>query len=482
MDFRFGSAGFAALHELHSCLFQQPTHTYGSILWQEEQCTVLLRISGPLESHHSGIDCITYRPHFGSRRPNHHVARLRLAKIPYDADIVSVAAICGEASVLAVAFVQKGTDGAMQAFLNLYSSSKPIRYWTDSSAGVDYQQIPLKYTPYLMRSTRIRLLRGGYTRAFVIAGSDCSMHFVELSQEADRAEGEASGPLSDQVNANFFPEFENLPSSVLSMDNMTVAPGVHLCVLGCQDGYVVLSVCRTRTDSNGGMPVVERRHVVQFKGPVSCVKFFRHSTRGNFDEADLHLVVTCMVECAAVYRSVLKHGLAYAQILPMSTQHDSVCSVLVADLNWDGYNELVIGTYGSQILAYSADFDWLSEPPTHRDCNFSLKWQRGFTFPVYSLHYADVTGDGMRELIVSTMYGTHFLQHDIGAALAACRQSLQKLTGQEAESGSASPRASPEHGPLATSPERTPSAADADAGRLFPDDDSLSGSDGDADP
>lgn len=46
------------------------------------------------------------------------------------------------------------------------------------------------------------------------------------------------------------------------------------------------------------------------------------------------------------YRHVLDKGFSQAIVLPSSQSHDSVLCTCVADLNWDGVNELVLGTFG----------------------------------------------------------------------------------------------------------------------------------------
>ena len=42
----------------------------------------------------------------------------------------------------------------------------------------------------------------------------------------------------------------------------------------------------------------------------------------------------------------MEQGLSNPQALPSSHMHDSVLCTEVADVNWDGENELVLGTYG----------------------------------------------------------------------------------------------------------------------------------------
>lgn len=51
--------------------------------------------------------------------------------------------------------------------------------------------------------------------------------------------------------------------------------------------------------------------------------------------------------CALVtFRNVLQEGFSKSLVLPYSYQHDSVLAVEVADVDWDGENEIILGTFG----------------------------------------------------------------------------------------------------------------------------------------
>ena len=39
-------------------------------------------------------------------------------------------------------------------------------------------------------------------------------------------------------------------------------------------------------------------------------------------------------------------------VLPESFLHDSIMCGLVADVDWDGINEIILGTYGKRLLIY----------------------------------------------------------------------------------------------------------------------------------
>ena len=61
---------------------------------------------------------------------------------------------------------------------------------------------------------------------------------------------------------------------------------------------------------------------------------------------ELNLLVACSLEPAVVYRRVCVRGLQDSHCLPDSDSRDAVLSALVADIDFDGQNEVILGTYG----------------------------------------------------------------------------------------------------------------------------------------
>lgn len=93
------------------------------------------------------------------------------------------------------------------------------------------------------------------------------------------------------------------------------------------------------------------------------------------EDDQVHLVVTCAVEQALVYRykhfrnfvclrsktmlnvhqcsrSISRYGLVKNRILPLSGDYDSVLCSHAMDVDWDGQREIIIGTYGRQVIIY----------------------------------------------------------------------------------------------------------------------------------
>jgi hypothetical protein len=88
------------------------------------------------------------------------------------------------------------------------------------------------------------------------------------------------------------------------------------------------------------------------------VRIFQPDRRKN---ATLFSVVAaCAVETAVVYENVLVHGLDSVCELPESTLYNSVLCILVADINWDGCFEVLLGTYG-QVRERLLGVFWVGE-------------------------------------------------------------------------------------------------------------------------
>lgn len=97
-------------------------------------------------------------------------------------------------------------------------------------------------------------------------------------------------------------------------------------------------------------------------------------------------------------------------ILNGSESSDCILCSCIADINMDGQNEILLGTYGQEVLIFSfVNNTW------------ELVIRKLFDAPVHSISYMDVTNDGMKELIVLTQRGVHILQVELVYSFFAAR-------------------------------------------------------------
>ena len=51
-------------------------------------------------------------------------------------------------------------------------------------------------------------------------------------------------------------------------------------------------------------------------------------------------------------RDIINYQFTKSTELPESCLYDSIMCAVVADIDWDGVNEIILGTYGKKLLIY----------------------------------------------------------------------------------------------------------------------------------
>lgn len=88
------------------------------------------------------------------------------------------------------------------------------------------------------------------------------------------------------------------------------------------------------------------------------------------------------------------------QVLEDSDEFNVTSCTCIADIDLDGTNEILIGKYGEELLAYKYnEID-----------GWQIEGIKSLPNPVYALLYEDVSGDGIKELIVLTLKGVLIIQ------------------------------------------------------------------------
>ncbi|XP_006031502.1 KICSTOR complex protein kaptin [Alligator sinensis] len=257
--------------------------------------------------------------------------------------------------------------------------------------------LELRFTPFQLYHAEVCVGDQPET-VFLLSGNDPCIHLYK--------ENEGLHQFEEQPVEDLFPELQELPSNVLWLDVCNLpGSGQRLTALGCQSGYVrVAWVDQTSR-------VVLQSWSIQQDGPISRVLVFPLPLQEPAPSGDTEdppqgysVLVSSTMELTVVYRDVLRQGLGDQLVLPGSDQHDSVLCALVTDVDFDGAQEILLGTYGQELLCYK---------PRGPGAEFQLRWRRSFPSPLLSLLYADLTGDGLRELAVVCLKGLHVLQHSL---------------------------------------------------------------------
>ncbi|KAM9847242.1 KICSTOR complex protein kaptin isoform 2-T2 [Aulostomus maculatus] len=323
--------------------------------------------------------------------------------IPVDAEIVSIDAFNKSPPkrglVVGITFIKDSGDKATP-FLNIYCDYEPGSEFNLESIAQSCLNLELQFTPFQLYHTEVQQSGDGGETVFLLSGHDQRIHLYKENASLHQFE--------EQPVERLFPELQQLPSNVLWLDMLSVAGGRRLSAFGCQNGCVGLAL----VDQSG--PEVLQSWQVQLDSPISTVRLFpltcqpepqKPGGEKSLEEESYHLLVTSTIEMAVVYRDVQEHGLSHSTCLSESDQWDAVLCALVIDLDFDGQKEVLLGTYGQELLCYK-----FQPAGSRRDGHFQLVWRRSFKSPLLSIIYLDLTGDGLKELAVLTLKGLHILQ------------------------------------------------------------------------
>ncbi|XP_068257341.1 KICSTOR complex protein kaptin isoform X3 [Nyctibius grandis] len=326
---------------------------------------------------------------------------LQFTYIPVDAEIVSIDSFAKSPPqrglVVGITFIKDSGDKA-SPFLNIYCDYEPGSEYDLDSVAQSCLNLELQFTPFQLCHAEV-CVGDKLETVFLLSGNDPAVHLYK--------EHAASHQFEEQPVQHLFPELQDVPSNILWLDVCNLPGSGHrLTAFGCQSGHV--RVARVAQ----GPPVVLQTWTIQHDGPVSHVLVFplppepppRHDD--PVAAQGYSVLVASTLELSVVYRDVLTNGLGDQLVLPGSDQYDAVLCALVADVDFDGVGEILLGTYGQELLCYKLS-------PSPAGAAFALVWTRRFPSPLLSLRHRDLTADGLRELAVVCLRGLHVLQHSL---------------------------------------------------------------------
>ncbi|KAM7538693.1 hypothetical protein Aperf_G00000057403 [Anoplocephala perfoliata] len=221
------------------------------------------------------------------------------------------------------------------------------------------------------------------------------------------------GLLDSTTTYNLFPELRNLPSRVVTyMDFFLLDDGdrkYRLSAFGTLDGWIGVGLVDMNELS------LKAFYKTSHDSVITKLKFFQQFNRNPKSPSDVSLLVCSGLQPTVVYRCPFdatrggKLSVESRLVLPRSADFDHVNCACVADLDFDGLPEIVVGTFDQQLLFYK----WISRPDSAVDGSYSLVHQRRVVGAVHSLECGedcDFLGDGTRCLAVLTSVGLHLFQ------------------------------------------------------------------------
>ncbi|XP_053595945.1 KICSTOR complex protein kaptin isoform X2 [Microplitis demolitor] len=347
------------------------------------------------------------------------VKELLFTYIPSGAEIISVDAYnkhhSDEEFVIGITIIKPSNEGSIERYLNIYSESTGDGENSETSIETIAQNcltVELTYTPYLLYHTIIQDEEIGQEVVWLISGSDNQLHMI---REDKLNHGYTEFPLD-----KYFPELVNLQTIVLWINVYYYNNNKRrLTAVSCECGLVKVTLVDVENKKK------LKEWILRYDRPVSRIQIF--SQRNNLSsqiftkddvntQPNLNILIVNALDPSIVFTDILRYGMKKEVVLQTGDNTDCILSSCVADINMDGNNEILLGTYSHEILIYIYDKSkWI------------LMDKKKFDSPVHSMCYLDLTGDGLKELVVLTQRGVYFLQHEPKEVADLWRKRFEKL-------------------------------------------------------
>ncbi|XP_046996436.1 KICSTOR complex protein kaptin-like isoform X1 [Schistocerca americana] len=353
--------------------------------------------------------------------------------IPSGAEIISIDSFnkstSGDDFVIGITIIKASSESNTETYLNIYSEWEPNSEFNLESVAQNCLMLELDFIPYQLYHSYILVNENNENTkevVWLLSGSDNKIHVFR--------EDRVNHCYSQVEVDTYFPEFSDIPSVVMWMDiRYNEEHTQRLTAYGCECGYMKLSVVDPQNRE------VITSWSARFAGSVSSVRMFdRYSSVQcpSFlgkeedklaEDSQVNLLVTSTLQPSVVYMNVAQNGLNCSHSLPSSEEFDAVLCSCIADIDMDGEQEILLGTYGQEMLMYKYKSD-----------SWVLSGKRTFANPIHSVLYVDVTGDGVKELVVLSLRGVHILQHDPDIINEKLLRGYQEISNHdESDRGSA---------------------------------------------
>ncbi|XP_074034569.1 KICSTOR complex protein kaptin [Leptinotarsa decemlineata] len=351
--------------------------------------------------------------------------------IPNGAEIISIDAFNKSTNsnefVIGITIIKNSNDseGHLETYLNIYAGEETedfnIENIAQSCLNVELNFIPYKlFHTYLVTFEDNAMVNKEIV--FVLSGSDNQIHIFR--------ENTTDHTYKEIENKDHFPEFSKTPSPVVWIDIYYSDDfKERITSFACECGYVKL----LKVD------VVSNKLVYNFStrfgnyiSKVYIFPEFNSVTDYSFEKSTflreldiksrgtskkLNLVVVNTILPAVIFHDVLEFGLSNYATLPRIDSTSVLSSCEVADIDFDGQKEILIGTSGEKIMMYKKD----------KKGNWCLEELKKISAPVLGLKYIDITGDGVKDLVILSMRGVHVLQHDSSRLQTILDKKIQNL-------------------------------------------------------
>jgi len=132
-----------------------------------------------------------------------------------------------------------------------------------------------------------------------------------------------------------------------------------------------------------------------------------------------------------LYRNVLINDLTDPVVISGTDLEDCVTSSCICDIDLDGKNEILLGTFGKSCFICRIPID------NYKTNSINGLLFPGETFPVcrvlslsasaYGMSSCDLTNDGLDEILIATTKGLHIYQLELNEVAKLIENRLEKI-------------------------------------------------------
>ena len=304
--------------------------------------------------------------------------------------------------IIGITFCKESSENFLNIYCN-YGDNVPVgQEWNLDHVAQTCKSYELPFTPFQLTHCKVKNpITEKFQTVFILLGSDGCFHVY--SQYLNEGEFRHI----DQPANTYFIELIDSHETITYLEIKNLKENrksKRLSVFGCTFGKIKVFLVDVELNT------ITSSWSIEHDSPIAKCQLFTAMD-------SVHLVIISARELAVIYCNILKNGLTDSAFLSESDQFDCATCCAVADINYDGNKEILIGTYGCKILSYSFDFN--------SDTRFFAPlWIREFSAPILKIKFVDIIGDGIDEMIVVTANGIHTLQSNLTMLLKKCKKHL----------------------------------------------------------
>ncbi|CAI9733716.1 Hypothetical predicted protein [Octopus vulgaris] len=383
-----------------SCLPSQ-SNVYGLTTFSKADGTTKL-LTGCMNGK---VMSVEYHKHSDKLRPSSR--EIQFTYIPGDAELVAIDAFRkvfhDDELIIGIAFLKlEENENKTCQFLNIYSSwEKELDIKPNSDQVTPIcQYLKLEFIPYQLTHTQL-ITKNSKETVFLLSGNDKKVHLYREDVSLEHSFMEVSV-------VEYFPEFQTITSCILWINIVYVDKNKQrITARGHQNGEIIVFLVEPLSK------VILKQFSICHDGPITRVLLFTSESKvavpaclehlglesnTECDVSDYHLLVVSAVEHSVVYKNVLNKEFSDQLLLPDSNKSDCVMCACAVDIDFDGQNELLLGTYGQELLAYKFQTIAPQEPASPIDNFDELQTmnsrRKAYSFSVSSKKmYKYTTGD-----------------------------------------------------------------------------------------